>query len=326
MFDVKKQYVWSKLKVGIVLTTAIVLILLAVFFAGGIEHLLVPKADIQARIKDVRGLRKGAPVWVSGIEIGYVKDMSLNPEYGTLVVMSIDRNALKYIKKDSVANIITMGLLGDKYVELSNGTSAAGPISPGDTIKGRAQPDIKDLVDTSTESLGKATEFIDKLGHFIEEIQKSEGVIGKLIKDPELYRDLRDSTVSLNRILGDFRKSQGTVKKLIEDPSLYNKLSAASSSMEEFSRKMNQGTGTLKRLAEDPALYDNLNRASQQLNAVLQEIDSGKGAAGALIKDKQLAVEVREAVAGLKETVEELKSLTKDIKANPRKYFKFSLF
>ncbi len=326
MFDVKKQLMWSKLRVGIVVTLAVILILLTVFFAGGIENIFVPKVDIRAQIKDVRGLRKGAPVWVSGIEIGFVKGMSLNPEYGTLVTMAINRDALEYIRKNSTANIITMGLLGDKYIELSNGTLEAGALSPGGTIKGRAQPDIKDLVDASTGSLEKATEFIDKLGNFIGEIQKGKGVAAKLITDPALYNDLKETTSNLSKIVKDFRKSQGTVKMLMEDPSLYNKMASASLSLEAFSKKMNEGTGTLGKLMEDPTLYDNLNRASKQLNSVMEEIDSGKGAASALIKDKALAGELRETITGLRETVEELKTLTRDIKANPKKYFKFSLF
>lgn len=317
---------WSKLKAGIVVTLALVLIFLTMLFAGSIENLFVPKIDVKAQIKDVKGLRKGAPVWVSGIEIGFVKDMELNPEYGTMVTMSIKKDAMKFVRKDSKANILTMGLLGDKYIEMSNGSAAAGPIGPGDIIQGKAQPDIKDLVDASTESLGKATEFVDKLGNFIEEVQKGEGVVARLIRDPALYDDLRETTANLSRIMADFRKSQGTIKRLIDDPSLYNRMASATSSLEAFGKKMNEGTGTLQKLVDDPALYDNLNRASRQLNAVMAELDAGKGAAGALLKDKELAVELRESIAGLRETVEELKGLTRDIKANPKKYFNFSLF
>ncbi len=326
MFDVKKQYFWARLRVGLVITTAVALVLLTVLFAGNIEDLFVPKVEIKAEVRDVRGLRKGAPVWVSGIEIGSVEDMSLQPEYGALVTLSIKKDSLKFVRRDSKANIITMGLLGDKYVELSNGSRQAGPIRPGDIIQGKAQPDIKDLVDASTESMGKAMEFIDKVGRFLEEIQKGEGVAGKLITDPALYNDLKDTTSTLAKIVKDFRKSQGTVKLLIEDPSLYNKMASATSSLEEFSRKANEGTGTLRKLLEDPALYDNLNKASRQLNSVMEEIDSGKGAAGVLLRDKELAGELRETIAGLRETVNELKGLTRDMKSNPTKYFKFSLF
>ncbi|MCC6347126.1 MAG: MCE family protein [Nitrospirales bacterium] len=326
MFEVKKQLLWSKLKVGVVITIAVLLLLLTVFFAGGIESFFSPKVKVYAEIKDVRGLRKGSPVWISGIEVGVVSDLSLHPEYGTLVTMSIDRNALRYIRKDTSAGVMTMGLLGDKYIELSNGSLKSEPLKPGALLKGRAQMEIKDIVDASAGSLEKVTLFVDQVGRLLDKIDKGEGVVAKLLNDPSVYVSLKESADTLSALLKNVKGSQGTLKMLMEDPSLYHKMLAATSSVEEFSAKLNAGNGTLRMLADDPSLYENLSRASQQLSSVMSELESGKGTVGALLKDKELADELREAIGGLQETVGELKELTRDVKANPRKYFKFSIF
>lgn len=82
---------------------------------------------------------------------------------------------------------------------------------------------------------------------------------------------------------------------------------------------MNEGHGTLKKLAEDAELYDNLSKASLKLASVLEHIDKGEGLAGVLVNDKELASE-------LKDNVSELKELLKDVRQNPKRYFKFSLF
>ncbi len=136
MFDIKKQLLWSKLKVGLVITLALSILFLTVFFAGSIERILSSKAELRAHIQNVKGLRKGAPVWISGIEVGSVKDINLHPEYGTIVTLSLNKNFLKFLRKDAEASILTKGLLGDKYIELSNGSPGAGPIKPNDIIKG----------------------------------------------------------------------------------------------------------------------------------------------------------------------------------------------
>jgi phospholipid/cholesterol/gamma-HCH transport system substrate-binding protein len=94
---------------------------------------------------------------------------------------------------------------------------------------------------------------------------------------------------------------------------------SATSSIEEFSIVLNQRQGTLRRLAEDPELYENLNKATQQLSSILQKVETGEGIAGDLISDKKLA-------SDLKNAIMELSELTKDIRDNPKKYFKFSLF
>jgi phospholipid/cholesterol/gamma-HCH transport system substrate-binding protein len=326
MFDMKKQLLWSKLRVGVVISIALVLLLLTVFFAGGIGDLFVPKVVIRAEIKDVKGLRQGAPVWVSGIEIGFVKNISLHSQYGTLVTMSIKESTLPYIRNDSYANVITQGLLGDKYIELTGGTIEAGQMKAGSIIKGAAQLEVKDLVEASSTSMAKVSEFVNKVDMMLEHFEKSEGTVAKLLKDPALYYNLKQSSTTLLAILKEFKESEGSAKMFIKDPSVYNNMLAASSSLEKFSRTINEGNGTLKKLAESPEVYDNLNSASQKLDTLLSEIDSGEGTAGVLVKDKEFAAQLKETVTGLSEVVLELKELTKDVKAHPYKYFKFSIF
>src|SRR5208337_1498931 len=299
MFEMKKQLMWSKLKVGVVVSVALVLLLLTVFFAGGVGDLFMSKAIIRAEIKDVKGLRRGAPVWVSGIEIGSVKHISLDSQYGTVVTMSIIESALPYIRNDSYANVITQGLLGDKYIELNGGTFEAGQIKPGSIIKGAAQLEVKDLVEASSKSMVKVTDFVNKVDMILEHFGKSEGTVSKLLNDPSLYNNLKESSALLQAFMKDLSGSEGSVKMFIKDPSVYNNMLAASSSLEKFSKGINEGDGTLKRLAGSPELYDNLNSASRKLDSILSEINSGKGAAGVLVRDKELPADIKEAVAGL---------------------------
>jgi phospholipid/cholesterol/gamma-HCH transport system substrate-binding protein len=326
MFDMKKQLMWAKLRVGLVITLALLTLFVTVFFAGNIQDLFSPKVQIKAEIKDIRGLRKGAPVWISGIEVGSVKNIDLNPEHGTLVAMLINKGAAKFIKKDSKATVLTMGLLGDKYIEISNGSPQAELIKPGDMVKGATQLEIQDIVNASSVSIQKVTEFMDKFGNFIEQIEKGEGTIAKFLKDPSIYNNLRDTTKTLSMVLKDFKESEGTMKLLMKDPSLYNKLLNTTSSLEEFSSKLNRGQGTLRRLAEDPQLYENLNTASKQLSLILERIDSGEGIAGSLVKDKELNREVKDTLTELKTSVTEFKELIRDIREHPQKYLKFSVF
>lgn len=353
MFDVKKQLLWSKLKVGIVITLALLTLLITVFFAGGLETLLSPTVELKAQIHDVKGLRRGSPVWLSGIEIGSVKRIHLHPQYGTIVTLSIKKSALTFIRKDTHASVLTLGLLGDKYVELSGGSAQAGPLSPGDTISGVVHIELTDIMETSAVSIEKLTGFIGKLETLVTRIDEGEGTIAKFIRDPALYENLKEATRTLSSAMKDIKDARGTIKLLIEDPTLYNKMVSATSSveefgkkltdssgtisklvddptlynrmlsatssLEEFSKKLSDGSGTLKRLAEDPELYNNLNKASLRLSSILERIDKGEGVAGTLVKDEGLARE-------LKEILGEIGQLTKDIKENPKKYFKFSIF
>lgn len=319
MFDRDKNLMWSKLKVGLVITLASFILFITVFFAGTIENIFLPKVELKAQIKDVKGLRIGAPVWVSGIEVGSVKGIRLHPEYGTVVTLSIRKDALEYIEKDSLASVLTMGLLGDKFIELSPGTPQAGQAGPGDMLKGTAQIEFGDVMDTAVASISKMADFISKLESLVEKIEKGEGTLNKFLTDPSLYEELRKTTKSLSLTLEDMRSSRGSLGLLLKDPSLYNKMLSTTNSFEEFGKRLNESSGTIKKLTEDPELYDNLNRTSKQLSSILERIDKGEGIAGSLVSDSELSKE-------LKDTIKELKDLTKDIKENPKKYFKFSVF
>jgi phospholipid/cholesterol/gamma-HCH transport system substrate-binding protein len=353
MFEPKKDLRWSKLKVGLVITVAFLVLCLAVFFAGNIHRLLSKKAELKIQFRDVEGLRKGAPVWILGIEEGSVKNIRLHPTYGVIVTVAIEQRTLQYLKKDSQATILTMGLLGDKYIELSTGSPEANPIQPGDLIKGTTEMGLKHVMETSGEAIGKISQFINKMDSLVAKIESNQGSIGKFLNDPSLYDNLNRATNRLSVLADDLKNARGTLGLLIEDPSVYNKLLAATSSIEEFSKRINESSGTLKnliedpslynktkdaasqiqafgtrlnesqgtlkKLIEDPTLYENFDRDLKILSSILEKIDKGEGLAGALIKDRELAKE-------LKDTVTELKELLKNIKDHPGKYFKFSLF
>ncbi len=353
MFDLKKQLRWAEMKVGVIISLALVILFFSVFFAGSIERMVHPKVRIKAAIPDVKGLKGGAPVWVYGLEEGTVEDISLDPKYGTVVTISVYKSVLGYLKKDSTASVLTMGLLGDKYIELTPGASDAEPLKAGDMIRGTTQLDMKDVMETGASSIKKINDFIEKMGNLVEKLETSKGTLGMLIEDPGLYNNLKESAKHLSHITKEIDSGRGTLGMLVNDPQLYERLSSTSKSLEGFSRKLETGTGTLNRLVEDdllytrlsgaaasldefgkklnkssgtinrlvedPELYDNLNNASRRMTSILERIDNGEGAAGLLVKDEQLAGEVKEAVV-------QLKKLMEDIREQPKKYFKFSIF
>jgi phospholipid/cholesterol/gamma-HCH transport system substrate-binding protein len=292
MFDLKKHLMWSKMKVGLVVTIALLIILVTVIFAGSLETLFTKSVTLYAQIKDVRGLRSGSPVWLAGIEIGSVKGIRLDAQYGTLITMSVMTDAAEFIKKDSTATVMTMGLLGDKYVEVSHGSEDSEKISPGDVLKGKVQLELGDLYEATSSSLAKVSEVIEQLGFIVKKIDRSEGTIGKLLSDPSVFNNLKEATRSISVTLKEIETSEGTLKYMVKDPSLYN----------------------------------NLDKASRNLNSVLEGVQSGKGTAGKLLKDEEMAKQLKEAVTGLNQAVAEMKGLIKDIKDNPKKYLKISLF
>jgi len=114
MYDYLKQVRWAAVKVGLLTTVSIAIIFLAIMFAGNIKDFFSPKVSIFTSFNDVKGLREGSPVWFSGVEIGAVEEIDFTSNRKMLVELSINAETLKYLKKDSHAEILTLGLLEDK--------------------------------------------------------------------------------------------------------------------------------------------------------------------------------------------------------------------
>ncbi len=301
MYDYRKQLAWSKLKVGIVVTAALVILLFAVLFAGNIQNLFAPQATIYATFRDVKGLRSGAPVWFAGVQIGSVKSINFTGDRITATI-KIDRDALAYLKKDSEAGILTLGLLGDKYIEMSPGSKESEGLRSKDTITGSTRPEIN-----------------EELSRLVGGVEGKKGSLGRLLEDDTLYRDLSSSARDIRLFANTLKASEGSINKFIKDPALYERFVKASQSLDAFAHRLASSKGTVTRLIEDQSLYENVNAAAVKLDVVLGKIDKGEGPLGSLVGDRELKEELRA-------TIKELNSLVKDIREHPRKYFKFSIF
>jgi phospholipid/cholesterol/gamma-HCH transport system substrate-binding protein len=316
MTDKQKKLAWSKLKVGLVVAAALLVLFLTVLFAGSIGNVFSPKVTLTAQLENANGLRSGAPVWLSGIEVGSVSDIRLDGVHETTVTLSVGKRYLGFIRKDARVSVMTMGLLGDKYVDLAAGSPEAPPIGPGDVIQGAVR---RDLAAAGAESMAKITEVIARLERLFAKIERGEGTLAKLINDPSLYNNLTDATRSLTKVARDMTNQEGTVSKLINDPALYDNLRDATQTLAQVSREMMNDQGTFRMMLNKPALYDNLNKASGEFSTTIEKLNQADGIAGKLIADKDLA-------ADIKDTVKELNGLIKDVKEHPGRYFKMSMF
>ena len=99
--------------------------------------------DLYALFSEVGGLKSGASVEIAGVEIGRVKNITLD-HYQARVVIDLSENVK--IQEDAIASIKTKGLIGERYIEITPGGSEK-IIGPGDRIR-ETQPaiDLEELI------------------------------------------------------------------------------------------------------------------------------------------------------------------------------------
>lgn len=352
MYD-HRGITWKNLKVGVAVTIALGLLFLTVIFSGQLSEFFAREVKIYALFEDVQGIKPGAPVRFSGVKIGTVTSIDFESARKISVTMTIRGDAVKYLKKDSRAMPMSIGLLGDKYVDLSSGTREAPGLAPGDTIAGKPRVDIQDLVQESRQSFHKFTTLVGRLEETLEKIEAGKGTVARLLSDPAIYRELKETSEGLSTLVerveagkgnlgrlfrednlyadleasvrdiklfaARLQTSEGSLSRIIEEPAFYERFLQAAASLDDFTRKLSTSRGTLSRLIEDDSLYANLDEASGNLNLLLARIEKGQGLAGQMFKEGELSKE-------LKTTLAELNTLIKDIREHPGKYFSFSLF
>src|SRR5271170_678893 len=121
----RKQITWTELRVGLFVLVGLFVIGVAIFYITG-AGMLGPKYRLITYLPEVQGVAAGAPVSLDGVEIGNVETIRLNPHpedasHNIQVVLRISRKFAPDIRSDSTASLITEGLLGNRYVNVTRG-------------------------------------------------------------------------------------------------------------------------------------------------------------------------------------------------------------
>lgn len=103
---------------------AVVLVIATVFFVfaykGSQVNVGGDSYKISGKFSDASGIGVGSDIRVGGIKVGIVSDMTLDPQsYEAIVTMQINKKTS--LPKDSSASVVSSGLLGEKFVQITPG-------------------------------------------------------------------------------------------------------------------------------------------------------------------------------------------------------------
>jgi phospholipid/cholesterol/gamma-HCH transport system substrate-binding protein len=347
----RKEIQWSQLKVGgLVLLAIAVLIALIFLMSGSSGGLFAKKITLRSYFKNASGLKGGAPVTLEGVTIGNVRHIRIIPSRNPTpveVIMQVSDKALPALHTDSTTSIAQAGVLGDSYVDISS-VHATGP-SPanGAELQARNIPSIQQVVDTSQQTLQKATELLTKMNTIMDTLNSKRGSAGLFLNDPQFYKKVTQLADNLQTVTQSLTEGKGTLGKLMTDDSMYDKLNATVNRLNDITESVAAGRGTAGKLLHDETLYNNLNAAVANTNKLVEGINEGKGALGKVTQDPEFAKKLDDTVthldsilSGLNDgkgtlgqmmqnrslydhadaTMSETQQLVKSIRNNPKKY------
>lgn len=292
-----------ELRVGLIVVLAIAILVVGVIWVKGIKFNQT-KYRYTVIFPNVGALKVGDPVSVSGVEKGKVKKIQL---YRGDVLVTLDLTTDVVLKKDAKFTVKNIGLMGERFVAVQTGYS--------DSLLDLSQP-VRGYYDTGVpEVMGRMGEMIDQLSRLVANL---EGVLGtKWSRESmiETIKNLKEISHDLNALLdrnkGKFNQtmdnlsySSAELKKIIDENK--GKLQTTVDNFGEASVKLEN-------------IVTALDTMSISLKKLTSKIEKGEGTLGQLVNDTTLYEQI-------KKTTQHVDDLILDIKKNPKKYLKVTVF
>jgi phospholipid/cholesterol/gamma-HCH transport system substrate-binding protein len=179
-----------KIRLGLFVVIGLLLFVLAVFIIGKQKNLFDPVFKVTATFYNVSGLQVGNTVRFSGINVGTVDNIAIINDSTVRVDMMIKQNVQKFIKSDSEVAIGSEGIIGDRILVISQGSTDSPIIENGEEIAS-TEPVETDAIIQSLEVTAVNAELISsELADILENINSGKGTLGRLIHDDRIADNL----------------------------------------------------------------------------------------------------------------------------------------
>lgn len=274
----ESQEIKRNIKLGAFVLGGVALFLISVFYLGRENNIFSKTFTVSAIFKNVEGLKDGDNVWLSGVKIGTVKKVSIISEGQVIVTMALKEKQNDFIKKDATANIGSDGLVGNKIVVIRPG-SANETIHDNDTINSFSPTDTQELFNLAKEVGTDIKAITSDLKVTTAKINAGQGVIGELLNEGEMAKELRASmsairrasenatraTNEINKILTEINQGDGLMTKLIRDTTYAAQFSRTMENVEQV------GENAKKMAADLKEVTDKMNEKNNAMGVLLTD-------------------------------------------------------
>lgn len=293
--------VGREIRVGLLIFAGLLSLGAIVFLVSEKQGLFSLKNRYYVDFESVGGLSVGNPVQLNGVTVGSVKDVVLPQridEKLLIVTISVNRLYAERIREDSVARIKTIGLLGDKYIEITSGSPGTAQIEDGGRIVASPATDVDKLIAAGGDAAGNVVAISYSLRTILERMEEGEGILGQLTVESEQVSRGKRATIdlleSVAALAGRIERGEGSVGALLKDDDLADNLELVASRLAGILDKVESGDGAVTSLLNDPATrervertVENLDNATRQISLLAQEIRTGDGLLPRLLADAE---------------------------------------
>ena len=286
------------------------------------KNILYKERILIAVYKNVNGLTPSNPVFINGVKVGQVGKVYFNPNLNGDIIVQLVFTDKFPVPKNSTAKIFSVDLMGSKGIEILLGPGPPFVVS-GDTLQTDIETSLKDAVNQQILPLKlKAEDLLSSIDTMVAAVQ---GIFNK-----EALEDLNASLKSIRHTFTNLESTSQNLDTLVILQS--SRLSNIMYNIDMITRNLNNNSSEINRVfgnlasisdtlarANISGVIQKINKTFTDLSSIMARVDKGEGTLGLLLNDDKLYND-------LQKSATELNKLLEDIRVNPKRYVRISVF
>lgn len=184
-------------KLGMFVLIGLIAFMATIYYVGKQKNLFGSTFRLNSHFENVSGLEIGNNVLFSGINVGTVSEIQLITDTSVVVRLLIEKDVQRFIKSDAVASIGSDGLMGDKVLVISPGTSSKKMVKDNANIISIKAIEMDEIMRSVKNSMDNASIITAELAEFTYKMNNGNGALSKLITDEKFANSLTKTLTNL---------------------------------------------------------------------------------------------------------------------------------
>jgi phospholipid/cholesterol/gamma-HCH transport system substrate-binding protein len=186
-----------KVRLGLFIAGGLMIFIVAVFIIGRQKNLFVPVFRLTTTFYNVGGLEVGNNIRFSGINVGTVDNIRIINDSTVQVDMLIQKNVQKFIKTDCEAAIGSAGLIGDRILIITQGSSDAVVAKDGQQILSKEPVEADAVMASLKVTADNAAVISYQLAEIMIKVNSGRGTLGRFIQDSTIAENINQTIKNL---------------------------------------------------------------------------------------------------------------------------------
>jgi phospholipid/cholesterol/gamma-HCH transport system substrate-binding protein len=186
-----------KVWLGLFIAGGFALFVIAIFFIGKQKNLFNPVFRLTTTFYNVSGLQVGNNVRFSGITVGTVDNIRIINDSTVRVDMLIKKSVQQFIKTDCETGIGSSGLIGDRVLIITQGSTEAPIVKDNQQIVSKEPVETDAIMASLQITAGNAEIISQQLAEIMFKVNSGSGTLGRLIQDSAMAENISQTMLNI---------------------------------------------------------------------------------------------------------------------------------